>query len=213
MLSRLPYFRKKENKAISDIIAALYRRKGYVSLSWGKQSTVLAHMVYSVSQYTPCVFWKNPTSDILNNFNEVRDLFLSRWQLNYIEYQDGDTDLVGNGNKFLENNGLQVVFMGLVSSESKARKFTLGKADENNCFHYSNGKIRCCPLKNWSNQDIAAYIAKYKLPFLKTYAKFGFDARTSAGVTPGSHAEKGMDILSRSKQQKIKDFYALQSDI
>ncbi len=205
--SRLPQFRRKLEQARLDIFYALSLGKGYVSLSWGKQSTVLAHMIYGLSADTACVFWKNPTSSDLNNFDQVRDTFMARWPVRYVEFQEGDTDLPGNGRAYMKNNGLSVVFMGLVSDESLARKYSLGKASVHNCFRYASGYLRCCPLRKWKIMDIAAYVSLYDLPLLETYHRYGLEARTSAGLTPGSHAEQGIDLLSRENQQKIKDYY------
>jgi len=99
--------------------------------------------------------------------------------------------------------------MGLCKDESKARKHTLSKADQNNIFRYQDGTIRCCPLRHWTNQDVAAYVAKYDVPMLSTYHKFGFDVRTAARIKFGtSFTELGFDLLSGCQQEKLLEAQA-----
>jgi 3'-phosphoadenosine 5'-phosphosulfate sulfotransferase (PAPS reductase)/FAD synthetase len=201
-------FKARVRKALTDLDHAFKTGPAYLALSWGKQSIILAHMIWTMDPEVPCVFRKNPLSDLINNFNEVRDNFLSAWKLNYEEF-NGDTDLKRNGLRYMRDNGLQVVIMGLAADESNGRRMTLAAADRYNLFRYSNGYFRSCPLRNWKIIDIAAYTYAYDLPVLDTYKKFGFEARTSAGITPGTHAEQGIDLLSDEKQKKVREHYAL----
>lgn len=207
LLARLPQWRAKERKAIADIRAARRLGPGYLALSWGKQSTCLAHMIFRAEPDIRCVFWKNPTSEILNNFDGVRDSFTARWPIDYVEFPEGDTDLKGSGDRYLTDNGLRVVFMGLAKCESKARRITLKRADRRNIYRYKSGRYRCCPLADWTDDDIAAYIGKFDLPVLDSYKRYGLRTRTSAGVTPGSHAAVGIDLLSSGKRGDVLDYY------
>jgi phosphoadenosine phosphosulfate reductase len=211
LLARLPQWCRKEAKALADIRDARRLGPGYLALSWGKQSTCLAHMVFRAEPDIRCVFWKNPTSEILNNFDEVRDAFLARWPVDYVEFPEGDTDLKGNGDRYLAENGLRVLFMGLAKCESKARRITLKRGDRRNIYRYKTGRYRCCPLADWTDEDIAAYIAKYDIPVLASYRRYGLQTRTSAGVTPGSHAAAGIDLLTSEKQHKIREHYGHQA--
>lgn len=208
ILSRLPFWKQKEKAAAEDILAAAKLGAGYLSLSWGKQSTCLAHMIHITAPEIRCVFWKNPISGVINDFDHVRDEFLSRWPVRYVEFPEGDTDLKGNGPRYMEENGLTVVYMGLASYESRVRKITLGRAWRHNIFRYRSGRYRCCPLKDWTDMDIAAYIAKHDIPVLSSYSRFGLQTRTSAGLTPGSHAEQGIDLLTSEQQARVRDYFA-----
>ncbi|MCK9327750.1 MAG: hypothetical protein M0P69_19805 [Bacteroidales bacterium] len=207
IFSRTAVFKAKVRKALTDLAHAFRAGPSYLALSWGKQSIILAHMIWTMDTEVKCVFRKNPLSDLINNFNEVKDSFLSRWKINYEELE-GDTDLKGNGLKYMQENGLTVVIMGLAADESNGRRITLAAADKFNLYRYSNGFMRSCPLRHWKIMDIAAYTAAYDLPALDTYKKFGLQQRTSAGITPGTHAEAGIDLLSDEKQKKVREYYA-----
>jgi 3'-phosphoadenosine 5'-phosphosulfate sulfotransferase (PAPS reductase)/FAD synthetase len=204
MLSKMPQFRLKVDKALKDIKIALSLSKNqYVALSWGKQSSVLMHLVFRVNQKIPGVFWRGPESDIIANFTEVSKQFINKWNIIYIE-QYCEEDFKNTARDWQINNMMDCVFMGLCEHESNARRCTLGKADKNNIFHYKNNTIRCCPLKTWSNMDIAAYVAQNNIPMLKTYHKFGFDARTAARIKFGtSFTELGFDLLSGREQGEL----------
>ena len=209
LLAMLPQHKLKVDKARDDIRSFIRRTVGqcYNSLSWGKQSIVLAHMIFSVDQSIKNVFWGGEYMELISDFAATRDKFLSKWPLDYIGYDAGDTELKENGVKFLIDHDMFGVFMGLAKCESKARKRTLEAANFRNVFSYANRKMRCCPLADWSDMDIAAYISVHNIPLLSTYRKYGITARTSAGVTPGSHAEKGMDILSSESQARINKIF------
>ena len=207
----LPQYIRKVDKARNDIIAMLSRcEKNYVALSWGKQSIVLAHQVYSVSEDIPCVHWTGPDAQLIADFNSVRDQFLSRWGIKYLEFSEGPMgDLMGAIDKFVYKYKMQGVFLGLSAYESKGRKHTLRKNDSDNIYAYASGMFRCCPLADWTAHDLAAYITSHDLPLLSTYHRYGLDARTSVGVTPGSHAERGIDLLKSENQAKIRNRWRL----
>lgn len=207
MLAKLPQYKTRYVKALNDIKMMLQiSPNSYVTLSWGKQSIIVAHMVFSISSEIPCVHWSNPNSEMFANFAATRDKFLGRWPLNYIEYPEGDTDLRGNGKRYMQKHGLTGVFIGLAAEESKGRKYTL-KDGKETIRRYKNGTWRCCPLAAWKTHDLAAYIASYDLPLLSPYLRYGLDMRTSTGAHRGYHSERGMDFL---KSTQLEDLYEFQ---
>lgn len=204
LLILLPQFKRKEAKALADIDKMIeLHPKTYLSLSWGKQSIILAHMIWQLKIDIPVVFFDEPDTDIIANFNEVRSEFLNRWQINYQQINDGQESPRRSGKKFAEENGRNGVIMGLAKHESRDRNYTLSKNDHNNIFGYANGNYRCCPLAQWTIKDYAAYIAKYNLPLLSTYHKYGLEARTSAGITPGKTSYLGREFLNSSAQAEL----------
>jgi len=204
MLAQMPQFKEKETKALRDIEQALkISSTPYVALSWGKQSGVLMHLVFRVDPTVPGVFWRGPESDLIANFSEVAKQFQEKWKIKYIE-QFCEHDFKNTARDWQEENKKDCVFMGLCEDESNARRRTLAKANANNIFHYKNNTIRCCPLRQWTNQDIAAYVAKHGVPMLSTYHKFGFDVRTAARIKFGtSFTERGFDLLSGRQQEEL----------
>lgn len=203
--SKLPQFKEKENLAFDHIyIMENVSIKNYVSCSWGKQSIIVAHMVSIINPEIDIVFFNGPDSELISNFKEVSNKFINNFNIiNYIELQDSERHLKTSAWNFLKENKYTGFYMGLAKIESKGRKHTLNK-NEKGIFIYSNNIYRCCPLADWSIMDCAAYIAKYDLPLLNIYKKYGLEVRTSAGVTPGTHAEQGIDLLSSKNQTEIK---------
>ena len=209
MYARLPQYIRKENKAKSDIAAMLRKcEKTYVALSWGKQSIICAHMAYNVSKDILCVHWTGPDAQLIADFDNTRDLFLNRWPVKYIELSEGhEGKLMAAIKEFVSNHKMEGVILGLAKCESKGRRHTLRKNDKQNIYTYASGvcQYRCCPLADWTNEDLAAYISKHNIPLLSTYRRYGLDVRTSVGVTPGSHAEQGIDLLSSENASKIRN--------
>lgn len=205
ILSKLPQFRRKVENARSDIREMLYRAPAaYVALSWGKQSSVLAHLVYAINPTILGVFWRGAETDIIADFNTVRDTFLTAWPMPYIE-EFCAYDFKRQAREWSREHSMQGVFIGMVSDESKKRKYALGKADAQNIYAYTDGFLRSCPLKTWSNLDIAAYVATHNIPMLSIYRRYGFDARTSARIKRDgtSYTERGYEYLSRSQQIRL----------
>ena len=204
MLAKLPQYKRTLNKAITSIERMFQKSpQSYVTLSWGKQSIIVAHMVFQCAPKTPCVHWSNKNAELFADFTATRDLFIKRFPLNYIEFPEGDTDLQGNGQRYLQENELTGVFMGLAAEESKGRKYTL-KGGQETIRQYKNGTWRCCPLAAWNTLDLAAYIVTHDLPLLSPYRRYGLEMRTSTGATPGSHSERGLDFLSSTQRRELQ---------
>lgn len=205
LLLHLPQFKRKEEKALEDLRTMLSLcPKTYLSLSWGKQSIILAHMLWQLKSKIPIVFFDEPDTDIIANFIEVRNEFLKRWGIiNYHHVSDGKCSPRESGKEYMKTHGLNGNIMGLAAHESKARRHTLMKNDKHNIFMYVNGDYRSCPLRNWTVKDYAAYIAKYGIPLLSTYHKYGLEARTAAGITPGKHSYMGRELLNSLDQGEL----------
>ena len=205
MLSKLPLFKRKEAAAIKNIKAMLIQcPESYVACSWGKQSIILTHMAYKIQKSIHVVFFSEPDSELITDFNNVKNIFLQQWAINYFDILNNTGDIRKHASVFMQKHKLTGVIMGLAACESKGRRITLSLANQDNIYKYSNGKFRCCPLRHWTEMDCASYIAKYNLPVLNIYKKFGFYSRTSAGVTLGTHAECGIDNLPSSVQAEIR---------
>lgn len=218
LIANMPQFVKKTQKAKADIIAMIRTAdRSYLSCSWGKQSIILAHMVYELGLNIPVVFFDKPDTDIICNFKQVRDEFLQKWPVNYVEIMDGQGSPRRSAKDYVEQNNMNGVIMGLAKHESKARFYTLIKADRNNIFEYATGMFRCCPLARWGLNDYAAYIAKNDIMLLDTYVKYGLESRTSAGITPNRPSYAGREFLKSSSQTELdkrwKERNVFQSDI
>lgn len=200
MLAILPDYRDMVRKAHDDIRRMLQLApSSYVSVSWGKQSVCMAHLVYFIAPETPMVHWSNPDAELIADFAATRDTFLARWPIAYTEFPQGDTDLFGNGRAFLREHAMTGLFMGLAADESKGRNQSL-QGGRKTIMQYADGTWRCCPVAAWRKQDLAAYIAAHDLPLLAPYRRYGLGVRTATGVTPGTHGECGIDYLNSTNR-------------
>lgn len=90
-------------------------------------------------------------------------------------------------------------YWGLVKEESRGRKITLSTKWEGQphptIFRYTDSKYRCCPLMNWTIDDIAAYVSTYNLKLLSEYERHGLQARTTARTTRMMAEEGGLALL------------------
>jgi len=207
LYSKTPYWGNTLAKAKSDVRAMLARTESpYLALSWGKQSIVMAHLVFSIEQKILCVHWTGPDAELIANFQKTSETFLSRWPLNYLELQRSEKlrDAIEEYKKRTHPDG---VFIGLSAFESRARRITTRIADGNNIYRYSDGMLRCCPLAKWKLLELATYIAEYEIPLLNTYERFGLDVRTSTGCREGGRTEHAIDFMTRSNSEKMRKIW------
>lgn len=187
----------------------------YLSLSFGKQSIVLAHILFHVEPDLPMYFLASGESWQMHNFREIIDDFTSRWDINLTVVQ---TDHVYDGQELdwkssrdAGQNDLQSLskiedwdgwYWGLTKEESKQRQLTLSRTKnqlhwKHNIYQYQDGKYRCCPLAEWENMQLAAYIATHDIPLLEIYHEFGLDARTTARMTKQTARWGGLTHLKQ----------------
>jgi 3'-phosphoadenosine 5'-phosphosulfate sulfotransferase (PAPS reductase)/FAD synthetase len=153
----------------------------------------MAHLAFTrVDPSILCVFFSEPGCNLIADFDATRDAFLARWPIKYEEQFHTIFSPRRAAALHRAQRGIRGTYLGLAAEESKgrARTCTLG------WIKWRDGTRRCTPLGKWTWRDIAAYHAAHDLPCLSTYRQFGFEARTSAGVSAGSHAERGRDLMS-----------------
>lgn len=226
--ARLPLHRRRRDFALEGI-AAMRRvaPRSYLSLSWGKQSIVLAHMLYQVEPSLPMYFLASGESWLIHNYAEVIEQFTARWpiQLHIVQ-----TDHVFDGqgldwaaSRAAGKRDLQTMcdpadwegwYWGLAKMESKGRRFTLSARYDGqphpSIYRYSGewatGKYRCCPLMHWGLLDLAAYIAEHDIPLLDAYHTHGLGTRTTARVTGMTADYAGVSAI---KQTSLEAFNRL----
>jgi len=182
----------------------------YVSLSFGKQSTCLAHMIFKIAPKTEMHFLASDETWYMYDYEDVIDTFTNKWPVNLTIHQtknffaaetweksraDGDMDL----QKMCKRTDYDGWFWGLSKDESPIREKTLSaskfqKTPHQTIFRYADGKYRCCPLMDWTNQDLAAYIFENEIPVLNIYRKFGLQQRTTARITKKMLRNQGMAL-------------------
>lgn len=163
----------------------------YVSVSWGKDSTVIAHLVHRLTGddlSSPRVVWC-PAGAIENpDCVLVRDEFLKRYP---IRYEEHPAELSSDDwDRSLGHDGAQAEFervtkllgsryvSGVRAEESGMRKMSLrhlGTATKNTCR----------PIGWWKHEHVFAYLVGHHLPVHPAYAcSFG-------GVRPRSSIRVG----------------------
>jgi 3'-phosphoadenosine 5'-phosphosulfate sulfotransferase (PAPS reductase)/FAD synthetase len=189
----------------------------YVSISFGKQSLCLAHMVYQQAPDTPMHFLASEETWEIDDYREVIDTFTARFPINLTIHQTrhffsephrtwkesrdaGEHDL----QEMCDRNEWDGWFWGLAKEESRGRKITLSTRWDGQphptIYRYADGKFRCCPLANWTIKEIAAYVATHDLRLLWTYRRFGLEMRTTARITRNNAEMAGMAYLKEKNQ-------------
>lgn len=209
--AKTPLFAKRLAFAQAAIDAMLeVAPKSYVSLSFGKQSTCVAHMVWLKAPETPMHFLASEETWDLYDYKAVIRDFCGRFPIRLTIHQ---TRRISGSSSWKESRDagdrdLQDMcpreewdgwFWGLAKEESPARKKTLLASYRQDTphagiFRYSDGKYRCCPLMHWTTVDIAAYVATRSLPLLNIYKRFGLEQRTTARITKKMLRNQGMSI-------------------
>lgn len=184
----------------------------YLALSFGKQSIVLAHIIYNLQPYLPMFFLRSWESYFLHDYEKVIGEFKSWCPINLnIVYKDNVSwnnwpwkKTRDYGQKDLQNMADENypqwdgVIMGLGIDESFARRLTCTKKTTNMqaIFRYVNGKYRCTPIQFWGIRELAAYIAVNKIPLLSAYNS-GLQNRTTARITKNCAEMNGLIDLKK----------------
>lgn len=184
--SRLPGHRKKimqSQRIIADALKVM--RNPYVSLSWGKDSEALVHLVIQQAPNILVLFVNSGYA--YPETYELRDRLVSEWNLNYKEISSKNAEWYD----YLKERGLCVelgprpgirnkvkhieqatkendgVFFGLRKDESNGRRINL--LMRSSLYQTKDGKWHCAPLANWSARDVWAYIISNELPYNGVY--------------------------------------------
>lgn len=208
----MPQYRKQVQVAEASLrrFFTLCERP-YLALSWGKQSIVLAHMIWHIRPDTPMLFLRSWESYMLHDYERVIADFTARWPVRWVDYYKdnvswntlswkatrdlGQHDIQGMGDAAAP--GWDGVIMGLSKDESKARRITtsLNTTQWRTIFRYTDGRYRCTPIQSWTLNDLAAYIATHDIPLLSAYRYGGLKARTTARITRNQAEMNGLTDL------------------
>jgi predicted phosphoadenosine phosphosulfate sulfurtransferase len=177
--AKLPQFKKKVTQSLVYIQEALsITDNAFVSISWGKDSIVLLHLVQQIKQDILAINFSDQYRNLQSNYQEVIDNypFLPNYQELYI------------GGKFKNAVDMELTFIGCRSQESKYRKIAIKKYGVN--YQYKSGKYRSFPLAFWDVKDIWGYLISNNLPYLKDYES-DFNKRTSVIHNFNLHQNQG----------------------
>lgn len=181
--------RHNERKSIGIIKAALAQmRRPYVACSFGKDSSVLLSLCLKIRPDIDVVFARYPETSLLDNYEEV----IAGWKgirLHYVDVEDDILDETGEGD-FMDDwaiaEGFDGFFMGLRKQESRGRRITLLR--DGAIYRKKNGLLRCCPLADWSSEEVLLYCIENALPMLSSYS----GDVNERSVTSLAHSKYGM---------------------
>jgi len=153
-----------EIKALGHIKQFLDDGDAAVATSWGKDSVVVAHLVWRVDPAVRMWHWtcarshdSAPNPDV----PAVRDAFLDLCPMDYKEHHGeyGVSDQLGKINRDHEPRNIQ----GVRSAESRQRVMSA-------MVHgVATGRM-CRPILHWPTWAVFAYLCKYDLPVHPAYS-------------------------------------------
>ncbi len=170
-------------KSLAAIERFVASGPAYISVSWGKDSVVAAHLVHRVNRNIPIINFRctnrNPDCD------RVRDAFIHRalYPVDYEEVEVDYSDLHGRNlpahelNKLTDERWHKAIRQ--VGSRFDGRHVLGIRADESHgrrvrCYLWGhNSPNGCAPLAWWTAADVFAYLATWDLPIHPAYAMLG----------------------------------------
>lgn len=172
-------YKRLKEKTMQLIEATLEKGSNpYVACSFGKDSSVLLHLLRSIRPDIPAIFVCYPETPLLDNYEDV----ITRWGVGLklircevtanIEAEVNERDILPH---FAKQLGLEKAYIGLRKEESVGRRIYLSGYDP------FTG-LNVCPLANWKLADVTACIFENDIPMLRTYELGGLSERTTTGL-------------------------------
>jgi len=185
----------------------------YVACSFGKDSSVMLDLVLKQRPEIPVVFASHPETRILDNYDSVITEWIKKG-INYHEiFCEGNLIKIKHAQREAMQNwsdSWDAFFVGIRKDESFGRRVSLKKYG---MFHrLASGKIKICPMADWTTRDIAAYVISNDLPTLSKYNSEGFSARTTSGI-PRTHVNECLQSLKNRDLNAFNQLCKLFPDV
>lgn len=166
---------RKEQTAIDRICQWAEHGDGVCSVSWGKDSTVVAHLLALSGVRVPIV-WVRSDPFEMPECDDVRDAFLATHTIEYVEKhavlrnpKRGETGYEahhttgGKHQDVLKENITGRYISGVRAQESRIRQ-------QSARWHGTVSKNTCRPILDWTAEDVFAYLYRERLPVHPAYA-------------------------------------------
>lgn len=186
-------------------------KKPYLACSFGKDSSVMLHLVLEYAPEIPVRFATHPETNLLDDYERVINWWKEQHNINFVDVfcDGGFVKVKHHQRKMLDNGDWDSFFLGIRAEESKGRRISLKMHGD---FHnLANGRTKICPLAWWKEKDVAAYIFANKLPLLDKYAFEGVEARTTSGIAR-THLHETMVSLRNRDLQRFNELIKLYPD-
>ena len=185
--ARTQRFQSRVNRALAAVEAAAARGKIGVSYSGGKDSTCTLHVVRQIAPDVATAFYdsgcEHPgTYEMVEHYHvatirpqmSLPEMCRYGGYWGYATPTDRDARfaffdwLVAEpSERFVAENGLQVMAMGLRAGESSGRRMSARKRGE--LYRVKSGLWHLCPLAVWEDDDVWGYIASQDLRYNAAY--------------------------------------------
>lgn len=146
-----------------------FARPCYCGISWGKDSVVLAHLVWHTRPDVYLLFVRPANRLRTPERDAVRDAFLARFDVCYAEsviaYSFDEQEADKQFYRAFREAGSRY-FSGIRGDESGGRMIRRWK-------HGTTSPNACAPLIDWRADDVFAYLALHDLPVHPCYAMLG----------------------------------------
>lgn len=203
----MPEFKFIVNKTIGFIRWAIAKIDNpYLACSFGKDSSVMLHLVLSIKPDIKVKFLAKGETNLIDDYNGIIEWWenVQGANIERITYkgwlEGGTTKGIA---KNITTDGHDSFFVGIRKDESVGRRITLKK--DGKFYAMKGGKIRIAPMADWTTQQIGAYMVSNNLPVLNAYKREGFDARTTSNI-PSKYPQ---EALARLKDADISSFNSL----
>lgn len=161
--------RERQAESLNALIAFIVGKpRPYLSVSWGKDSVVCAHLLWCVDRQVPLVYLRpHPTAN--PDCAAVRDAFLVQYPLPYYErtpdWTEPGSSFEGEWRAVERDFGNRHI-SGVRAEESGGRKIRMRRWG----LESANA---CAPIGWWSVGDVFGYLSLYNLPIHPAYAMLG----------------------------------------
>lgn len=218
--SRLPCHQKRVARSLEIIREALATiAPAAVSVSWGKDSTAMLHLIQQLEPDIPAFFFGDELEDLQNNYSEVSSAYCERYPTRYTKIlYDELAKPSGPATKLSLDHPM--IFIGCRYQESRHRRIAISKYGVIHQWRSGDrsGAWRCFPLAWWETKDVWAYTVANELPYLKSYDLWGYDSRTAVINNFNLHKNKHQEFVVQSgafSRLKIQspEYYRLYVDL
>jgi phosphoadenosine phosphosulfate reductase len=232
----IPFFLQRKIEQAHSVIDSAKHLKMYCSCSWGKDSTVLLHLLLQHG-WRGTVVWKAFPHEIPGQ-KEFRERILKEWDIKdyrevgggtlreHIEFykQHGLTGITEGRDhdknvsiikknpltQFAHENGYDGFFWGIRADEAIKRRKLL-KARGTLFKAKIDNLYRCSPLAWWTGRDVWLYIEKTGIPYNPLYNNTLFEPREkirNIGWLSTDGAERGRIVWLRYYYPEIYEALA-----
>lgn len=171
--AQLPALERKADRAREAIRSFVAAGGCYAGVSWGKDSTVLAHLLATSGARCPLVWIRKPPTDN-PDCERVRDAFLASHGAG-VDYHEIEIACTFHGGDWFWDSPLARGFAeagkrwgrrhisAIRAAESGVRKIRMR-------VHGLESKNTLAPIGWWSGEDVFAYLERHGLPIHPAYA-------------------------------------------